>query len=195
MTTAVVRPLVFTDRLEERRSALVAHGLRPRQEAEAGGWLDLAGAGGLVALHSAAGADEPVAEGETWLSFEVTDADTVAQALRRAGLDAIVADEAYGREVHVPTPDCATLRLGEVKHDDYGFRAHAVEAVDGPAAGVVVAEVATRDPGGWGTLIGALGLSVDADGVSYGGRRTGVVRLVAGTPATDRVTATLRVLP
>lgn len=187
---AVVRPLVFTDRLDEVRDELAGLGLRPREESIAGGWVDLAGEGGLVALHSAAGADQPTAEGETWLSFEVADADAAADRLRAAGFgDALVADEAYGREVRVATPDAGLLRIAEVKHDRYGFRGDRSVA----GSGVVLAEVPTGDPAGWEPLLGALGLDAGDDGVSFGDRRSGIVRLVPGRP-TAYVGARLRVV-
>lgn len=174
--SAVVRPLVFTDRIAQTREALVAQGLRPRQEAEAGGWIDLAGSGGLIALHSAAGSDDGVPDGTIVLSFEVHDADKAARDLREAGFqDAVVADEAYGREVRVPTPD-GLLRIGEVKRDDYGFRAHPA----GAAAAVVVVTVPTAAPSRWARLLDALGLEQSDDGISFGDEASGLVRLGAG---------------
>lgn len=177
--TAVVRPLVFTDRIEPTRDALVAQGLRPRQEAEAGGWIDLAGSGGLVALHSASGSDDAVADGTVMLSFEVDQAEEAARRLRAAGFDdAVVADEAYGREIRVPTPD-GLLRIGEVKHDDYGFRDHPA----GAATAVVVATVPTAVPVLWARLLGALGLEQSDDGICFGDAVTGLVRLAADAGA------------
>lgn len=173
--STVLRPLVFTDRIEQAEEALVAQGLRPRQEAEAGGWIDLAGRAGLVALHSAAGSDDAVPDGTVVLSFEVDDADDVARRLQEAGFDdAVVADEAYGREIRVSTPD-GLLRIGEVKHDGYGFRDHPAEA----ATAVVVATVPTAEPTLWAQLLSALGLEPSADGICFGDEATGLVRLGA----------------
>ena len=120
-----VRPLRFTDDLTRMRAFCETIGFRPRVESRNGGWLDLVGARGMVALHDAATSDSGGRNGETRLSFEVADADALCRRLYDAGhVSATVWDEAYGRVLSVADPFGVRIWADERSDDDYGFRRH-----------------------------------------------------------------------
>jgi uncharacterized glyoxalase superfamily protein PhnB len=124
-TGIVVCPVRFTDRIEAMREFLMVLGLAPRVESERGGWVDLVAGGGMVALHEASSSDLGALPGETTLSFEVDDADAVAESLRSAGFaDAHVHDENYGRALTVTDPLGDLILLNERSGDLYGYRMH-----------------------------------------------------------------------
>ncbi len=154
----VVRPIRFTDDLAAMRDFLVLLGLHPRIESRHGGWLDLAGGAGLVALHDAATSDEGGMAGETRLSFEVADADAAAVGLVAAGFaDVAVYDEAYGRALSVTDPLGRTVVADEQHGDLYGYLRHPVGATDG-APGVVPVRF-TDDAPGYHAFLAAWGLT------------------------------------
>ena len=81
------------------------------------GWSEMAGAGGLVGLHSAAGGEPPRSPGTVELVL-VTDEplEAVEQRLDAAGYDhEPIADEAFGRFLQVVDPDGLVLQVQE--HD------------------------------------------------------------------------------
>jgi hypothetical protein len=61
----VVQPVRFTDNIEPMGSFLELLGLVRTVESERGGWLVLAGGGGMVALHAAASSDSGGKPGQT----------------------------------------------------------------------------------------------------------------------------------
>lgn len=100
-------------------------GLAVHIELEGGGWVDLAAGGGRVALHSATGSDTGGLPGQTRLSFEVDDVETLAVRLIAAGFeDATPYDEAYGRALTVTDPLGDQLIIDERIEDLYGYRLH-----------------------------------------------------------------------
>ncbi len=124
MSVVTVRPIRFTDHVEQMRSFLQVLGLRPRIESLGAGWVDLVGETGLVAVHEAATSDGGHPGGTTLLSFECADAEALADRLRRRGFDdATVVDDAYGRALHVTDPDGALVVADQVQDDLYGYRA------------------------------------------------------------------------
>jgi hypothetical protein len=121
----VVRPVRFTDRIEEMRVFLEAIGLRPRYESVRGGWVDMVADSGMVALHSAAEAVRAAPSGLTTLSFEAADVDALAARLRDAGVpDVVVYDESYGRVLSCRDPAGAEIVADERSDDLYGYRSH-----------------------------------------------------------------------
>ncbi len=165
MTGIVVRPVRFTDRLDELRQLCVLLGLAPRIESERPGWLDLSARGGLLALHTASGSDSGAAPGETRLSFEVQDADEVRERLLAAGFaDATVYDEAYGRVLTVTDPFGVEVMLDEQAADLYGYRRHP-EATPGVAS--VVPVRFTDDAATYHRFLTALGLTGTPDPGGY----------------------------
>lgn len=152
----VVRPVRFTDRVEEMRELLELLGLRPRLESERGGWVDLDGSSGLMALHSAAGSATGGLPGESRLSFECSDATDLARRLHAAGFaDATVVDEAYGRVLTVTDPLGAEVQVDEVQDDLYGYRRHAPAPSD---LGVVPVRFTDRSED-YHRFLAALGLA------------------------------------
>ena len=92
----VVRPVRFSADVARMQQFLENIGLRPRIEAQRGGWVDLIADSGMVALHDAATSAMGAKPGHTCLSFEANDIDALATQLRDAGVpDVTVFDEAY----------------------------------------------------------------------------------------------------
>ena len=124
----VVRPVRFTDGLDQMRGFLETLGLQARIESERGGWVDMVAGSGMVALHSAATSNTGARAGETRLSFEGLDLDRLTDELRAAGFaDATVWDEAYGRVLSVTDPLGDQIWVDGYDDDNYGFRVHEPE--------------------------------------------------------------------
>ncbi len=119
----VLRPVRFTSDVAAMQRFLELVGLRSRVESESGGWVDMVGTSGMLALHDAAGSAQRTPAGTTTLSYECADADALARRLRAAGLRAEVVDEAYGR-VLVTGADRWQVVVDEVQRDLHGYRRH-----------------------------------------------------------------------
>lgn len=154
----VVRPLRFSDRIPAMRAFLEVLGLRPRIESRGGAWVDLVGAAGMVALHTAETSTSGAVDGETRLSFEVADAHAFGARLGDAGYDAALYDEAYGRVVEVTDPLGATMMIDERSDDLYGFVRHE-PANTGVVPPVVVPVRFTDDAEGYHAFLTACGLT------------------------------------
>ena len=157
MSAVVVRPVRFTDEVKAMQAFLEALGLRPRIEAEAGGWVDMVAGGGMVALHSAATSATGGKPGETTLSFEATDLTGLEKQLREAGLDDVsVYDEAYGQVLRCSDPLGNEIHVDGRSGDLYGYRVHSL----GPTPPLRVSPVLFTDPQGpYCGLLEALGLT------------------------------------
>lgn len=156
MTDLVVRPVRFTDNLEPMRAFLEALGLQPRVEATAGGWVDMVGDGGMVALHSARTSESQAPSGFTSLSFEADDIDSLAKRLLEAGVDDVaVYDEAYGRVLNCLDPLGDQFQVDERNDDPYGYRVHQPSGI---ASGLRVMPLRLTDPlGAYGDFLTLLG--------------------------------------
>jgi hypothetical protein len=158
MSNLVVRPIRFTDRVDEMRRFLETLGLRRRLESESGGWVDMvAGGGGMLALHSAETSVRGAPSGFTALAFEIDDVDAFAQQVTAGGVRGVsVYDEAYGRAVRCDDPLGDTLVFDERADDLYGYREHAPEGV---AEGLRVVAVRFEDPlGPYADFLQTIGL-------------------------------------
>jgi hypothetical protein len=157
MSNLVVRPIRFTDRIDEMRRFLGVLGLRPRLESEAGGWVDMVAAGGMLALHSAEQSVRRAPSGSTSLGFEIDDAKVFAEQLIAAGVREVSRyDEAYGRAVQCLDPVGDVVVFDERADDLYGYREHAPEGV---ARGLRVVALRFQDPWGpYADFLQALGL-------------------------------------
>ena len=121
-------------------------GLRPRIEAQRGGWVDLTADSGMVALHDAASSVMRAKPGQTCLSFEVNDLDKLAERLRDADVpDVTIHDEAYGRVLSCTDPLGDQIWIDGRTEDLYGYRAHPESR---PEAGLSVVPVRFTDPQG-----------------------------------------------
>ncbi len=155
----VVRPVRFTDDIPAMQAFLERFGLQPRITSDRPGWVDLAGAAGLVALHSAKDSTTGAVHGETRLSFELEDADVAAAALHDAGFVASVIDESWGRTLELTDPDGRTMLCDERSDDLYGYTAHPVDATrPGP---LVVPVCRTSDIPAYDAMLRALGVGRD----------------------------------
>lgn len=159
MSDLVVRPVRFTDDVEPARRFYTALGLAPRLESVRGGWVDLVGASGMLALHSAADSARGAPSGLTSLSFEADDIEAVADRLRAGGvLDVVVYDEAYGRVLTFRDPLGAPIAVDEAQDDLYGYRP--VEPAT-PADGLTVVAVCfTALDGPYAAFLRTLGLEL-----------------------------------
>lgn len=160
-----VRPLRFTDDIPAARAFYEALGLRPVIEGEGGRWVDLRGAAGGLALHTAQGSATAMPEGSTSLSFEVSDPEALLRALLDAGYDdATLFDESYGRVLGVDAPDGTRLLLDVVQDDLYGYR-----ATDAAPGGDLTAcpVVFTAHDAAWVRLLTVLGARVELDTPEY----------------------------
>lgn len=125
----VIRPLRFTDDVPSMQAFLEVLGLRPRVEAEAGGWVDMVAGGGMVALHEAATSDSGGVVGQTRLSFEANDLDALATRLIDAGVPEVaVYDETYGKVLTCRDPLGDTMTIDGRSEDLYGYRLHPAAA-------------------------------------------------------------------
>lgn len=158
MAQIVVRPVRFSPDVTRMQPFLETIGLRPRIEAQSGGWVDLVADSGMVALHDAATSNLGAKPGQTTLSFEANDIDSLASRLRDAGIqDVTVYDEAYGRVLSCTDPLGDQIVVDERTDDLYGYRAHPDAR---PDAGLSVVPVRFTDPqGAYGGWLEALGLA------------------------------------
>lgn len=125
MSTVVVRPVRFTDNIEQVREFLETIGLRVRIESQRGGWYDMVAGAGMVALHAAATSALGHAQGETSLSFEADDCELVAEQLRSAGVpEVVVYDEAYGQVLTCTDPNGDKIAVDGRSRDLYGYTLH-----------------------------------------------------------------------
>jgi len=158
----VVRPVRFTDRVEEVAAFLELIGLMRRVETTSGGWVELAADAGVVALHDTAAALTEHPSGQTYLAFEAGDVDDVATRLHAAGsADASVHDEDYGRVLTVTDPLGEVVDVDEHTEDPYGYR-----VVEGgvPRAGLRVVPVRFTDGHEeYAGFLRALGLTGESD--------------------------------
>lgn len=143
----------------------------------------LSGRGGRVAVHSAASSAVAVPAGRTSLSLEVADAASTYDGLLGAGLDAVVWDEAYGKQVGVRDPHGQGIWVNERMRDLYGYLAHEESA---PSPVEVAAVYYTADFDAAAAFFGSLGLRGTADLAGWrplrGGEGSGVIGLHDGVP-------------
>ncbi len=159
MSGVAVRPVRFTDRIEAMQEFLETLGLRPRIEAERGGWVDMVAYGGMVALHSAETAVSGAVAGQTCLSFEAADVVGLADRLRKAGVpDVTVYDEAYGQVLNCRDPLGDVIAVDGRSDDLYGYRRHDAAAA---ATDLRVVPVRFTEPTGpYGGWLEAMGLTL-----------------------------------
>lgn len=125
MNDILLRPLRFTADVPAMRTFLEALGLKSRIESERGGWVDMLGGWGMVALHDSAHTASGAQAGETTLSFEADDIDELKDRLIVAGYeDATIWDEAYGRVLSVTPSGGIQIWFDERTKDLYGYKLH-----------------------------------------------------------------------
>lgn len=154
----VVRPVRFTNRIDEMQRFLELIGLRPWLVSAGGGWSDMACGAGRVGLHDAATSDSGALPGQTTLGFEAADITGLASHLTDAGVRGVtVYDEAYGRVLTCQDPEGAIIAIDERSSDLYGYQFHG--DADAPES-LRVMPVRFADPAGpYGDFLQALGLS------------------------------------
>jgi hypothetical protein len=125
MNDILIRPLRFTADVPAMRAFLETLGLRSRIESERGGWVDMVGGWGMVALHDSTASAMGAESGQTTLSFEADDIDELRDRLIAAGFeDATIWDEAYGRVLSVTPSGGVQIWFDERAKDLYGYKLH-----------------------------------------------------------------------
>lgn len=124
-----LNPYRYSDDPLCMRGFLEDLGMRTLLSSGSGYALLRAGAG-LVAVHPVRDGDEVPLPGDTHLAFEVDSAESAARALRAAGMDAIVWDEAYGRHAGVAEPCGGGIWINEEMRDLHGYEAHDASGAD-----------------------------------------------------------------
>lgn len=141
----------------------------------------LSGRGGRVAVHSAGSSAVAVPAGRTSLSLEVSDAASAYDGLVGAGLNAVVWDEAYGKQVGIRDPFGHGIWVNERMRDVYGYVTHKESA---PSPVEVSAVYYTPDLGAAASFFGSLGFDGPAGLEGWrplrGGEGSGVIGLHDG---------------
>lgn len=93
-----------------------ALGLRPGATQRGGGWVEMSGSAGVLALHVAS--DDGV---RTELALLATESlDVVVRRLREAGFEAgPILDENFGRSMRVTDPDGVSVQINENDEELY----------------------------------------------------------------------------
>lgn len=126
-----VFPLRFTADPRALIDFLSTLGMAPIISTPSGEFADLvAGGGGRVMVHGAAGSATGAPAGETQLSIAVPAVDPAAERLREAGLEVTVWDESYGRQGNITGPHGEAVGLNEDQEDLYGYLEHDARAAD-----------------------------------------------------------------
>ena len=131
--TLFVQPIRFTDNIDEVAKLLVSLGLSVNISSDNGGWVELSGQTGTVALHSAADSAMGAQPGATCLSFAETELEALAQQLVDRGFgnnghpnESMVYDEAYGRAITI-TLGGDELTINGRSDDLYGYSSTGIE--------------------------------------------------------------------
>lgn len=107
-----VLPIRYCADVEASRRFYLALGLELGAATRPGGWVELPGAAGILALHRADPADPP---GRCELAFEADEPlEAVAERLRAAGYaPGPILDESFGRSLQVRDPDGVPVQVNE----------------------------------------------------------------------------------
>lgn len=107
-----VMPIRFVRDIEAAAQFYKALGLLTTATQRSGGWMELTGDGGILALHRATDEDE-----STELSLLTTEPlEQVVRRLILAGFEAgAILDESFGRSMRVIDPDGVSVQINE--HD------------------------------------------------------------------------------
>ena len=112
-----VMPIRYARDVEASVAFYRALGLEVGSVSRPGGWAELAGNAGVVALHAAGDANAGICE----LVFEADEKlEAVADRLRAGGFAAgAIVDESFGRSMQVVDPDRVVVQINEHDRDLY----------------------------------------------------------------------------
>jgi hypothetical protein len=117
-----VRPIHFVADVEAAARFYEALGLHAEASSRSGHWLELAAAGGELALHDAAVAADGEGRDGVLLGF-VSDEplEQVERRLRAAGFppEGRIVDQEWGRSLYVRSPDGGLVQIDEQQRDLY----------------------------------------------------------------------------
>lgn len=120
-----IMPLRFSDQPAQMIAFLRTLGLADVVTTQGDNFAELvAGGGGRVLVHAAAGSETRAHSGTTDLCLMVDSADEAARVLVERGLDAEVWDESYGRQGALRLPGGEVVALNEKQQDLYGYQGH-----------------------------------------------------------------------
>jgi catechol 2,3-dioxygenase-like lactoylglutathione lyase family enzyme len=109
-----VRPIHFVPDVQEALRFYEALGLEPGARSRDGHWIELQAAGGELALHDGASADDGAGRDGMLVSFVAEEPlEQVAQRLRAAGFppEGDPVDQEWGRSLFVRAPDGALVQI------------------------------------------------------------------------------------
>lgn len=115
-----VMPIRFVADVDSSARFYAALGLTAGDGSRSGNWTELAGSGGVLALHTTrtSQGDQP---GHVELSFESEEPlDVVAGRLSAAGFEPeAIVDENFGRSLRIPDPDGVMVQVNEHDREFY----------------------------------------------------------------------------
>jgi len=117
----IVMPIIYVTDIEASVRFYSALGLTERRRSRSDNWVELAGEGGLLALHRSTGENRPT-NGRVELSLATTEPlERVREALVNADITSAgsVMDEAFGRSLVVTDPDGLEIQINEHDHELY----------------------------------------------------------------------------
>ena len=117
----VVMPIVYVTDIEASVRFYSALGFTERRRSRSDNWVELAGAGGLLALHRSTGEARPT-NGRVELSLATTEPlERFRDTLVDTGTASVgpIMDEAFGRSLVVTDPDGLEIQINEHDHELY----------------------------------------------------------------------------
>ena len=117
----IAMPIIYVTDVRASVRFYSALGFTERRRSRTDNWVELAGRGGMLALHRSTGENRPT-NGRVELSLATTEPlGRVREALVKAGIVSVgpVMDEAYGRSLIVTDPDGLEIQINEHDHELY----------------------------------------------------------------------------
>jgi catechol 2,3-dioxygenase-like lactoylglutathione lyase family enzyme len=117
-----IRPIHFVADVEQSLRFYEALGLRPDVRSRSGHWIELTAAGGELAIHDGAVADDGEGREGVVLTFVADEPlEDVERRLRSAGFppEGTIVDQAWGRSLLVRGPDGAVVQVDEQDSELY----------------------------------------------------------------------------
>jgi predicted lactoylglutathione lyase len=117
----LVMPIVYVTDIEASVNFYSALGFTERRRSRSDNWVEMAGEGGMLALHRSTRGSRPT-NGRVELSLATTEPlERVRETMVKAGVASAgpVMDEAFGRSLVVTDPDGLEIQINEHDHELY----------------------------------------------------------------------------